>query len=350
MSPFDLTNLAALKAWLGLPSAAGPNDATLGALITASSRSIYAALSRPSLLPQSYTDTIDLETRRVVLRQWPVLRVSSVTLCGNAVPQDTNSDLESSYGYALQPGDGIPPGRPQALDLFGLDCWLTPGLWGYSYRAGRQSLIVSYTAGYAVQNEAQTVPTAPPYQAVAFQPYGAMASDLGVTYAYPIIGGEAQTIPASPPYQLTAIQPLGAWAQDRGVSYASSGAPLTAVAGIPTTGQYSVSAGVYTFSAGNSSAAVLISYGYIPTAGAPACLSRSSTGRRLRGSTRSTRRPGSIRSPRRMQASRSSSRTALCRRIWRRPRLNWPPGGFAPPSASASGRSRWAARRQSPTT
>ena len=29
MSPFDLTNLAALKAWLGLPSAPGPNDATL---------------------------------------------------------------------------------------------------------------------------------------------------------------------------------------------------------------------------------------------------------------------------------------------------------------------------------
>ena len=51
MSPFDLTNLAALKAWLGLPSAPGPNDGTLGALITAASRSIYASLSRPSLLP-----------------------------------------------------------------------------------------------------------------------------------------------------------------------------------------------------------------------------------------------------------------------------------------------------------
>ena len=39
MSPFDLTNLAALKAWLGLPSALGPNDATLTALVTAASRS-----------------------------------------------------------------------------------------------------------------------------------------------------------------------------------------------------------------------------------------------------------------------------------------------------------------------
>jgi hypothetical protein len=266
MSPFDLTNLPALKAWLGLPSALGPNDATLTALITASSRSIYSALSRPSLLPQSYTDTIDLETRRVILRQWPVLQVTGVTLCGNAVPQDTDADLEGSFGYALQPGDGTPPGRPQALDLFGLDYWLTANLFGNSYRTGRQSLIVSYTAGYAMQNEAQTVP-ALPYQAAAFQPYGPWASDLGVTYAYPLISGEAQTVPAAAPYQLTAVQPLGGWVQDRGVRYASSGMALTAVAGTPMTGQYSVSAGVYTFSAGDANKAVLISYGYIPTAG-----------------------------------------------------------------------------------
>jgi hypothetical protein len=49
MSPYDLTNLPALKAWLGLSPTAGPNDATLTALITAASRSIYSALSRPSL-------------------------------------------------------------------------------------------------------------------------------------------------------------------------------------------------------------------------------------------------------------------------------------------------------------
>ena len=86
MSPFDLTNLAALKAWLGLPSAPGPSDATLSALVTAASRSIYAALSRPSLLPFSYAETIDLETSRVTLRHWPVLQVTSVTWRGIAVP------------------------------------------------------------------------------------------------------------------------------------------------------------------------------------------------------------------------------------------------------------------------
>jgi hypothetical protein len=161
MSPFDLTNLAALKAWLGLPSAPGPNDVTLAALVTAASRSIYAALSRPSLLPFSYAETIDLETSRVTLRHWPVLQVTSVTSRGIAVPPDENADLEASIGYALEPGDGIPPGRPQALDLF-----------GHHYRSGRQSLVVSYSAGYAVQNETQTVPAAAPSRSLRFRLMG----------------------------------------------------------------------------------------------------------------------------------------------------------------------------------
>ena len=96
MSPFDLTNLAALKAWLGLPSPPGPSDATLSALVTAASRSIYAALSRASLLPFSYAETIDLETSRVTLRHWPVLRVTSVRSRGIAIPPDENADLEAS--------------------------------------------------------------------------------------------------------------------------------------------------------------------------------------------------------------------------------------------------------------
>ena len=35
MSSQDLTTLAAVKAWLGLPAAASPNDATISALATA---------------------------------------------------------------------------------------------------------------------------------------------------------------------------------------------------------------------------------------------------------------------------------------------------------------------------
>ncbi len=216
MSPYDLTTLSALKAWLGLPSATGPNDATLAALVTAASRAVCAALSRPGLLPQTYTETLDLETRRVYLRQWPVLQVNSVLWRGNVVPADQSADLEASLGYALQPGDSAPPGRPQAIDLFG-DC----------YRSGRQSLVVSYSAGYAVQDEAQTVP-------------------------------------ASAPLQLTAFAPYGPWASDLGVVYAATGIALSPVAIAPGAGQYSVSGGVYAFSAADAGQAVALSYGYVP--------------------------------------------------------------------------------------
>jgi hypothetical protein len=216
MSPFDLTNLTALKAWLGLPSTPGPNDATLTALVTAASRSVYAALSRPSMLPRAFAETIDLETSRVTLRHWPVLQVTSVTWRGIAVPPDENADLEASFGYALEPGDGVPPGRPQALDLF-----------GHQYRAGRQSLVVSYSAGYAVQNETQTVPAAAPLQLTAFSPYGPWGSDLGVTYTA-----------------------TGAW--------------LTLVSSSPAAGQYAVGGGTYTFSAADAGQSVSISYGYVP--------------------------------------------------------------------------------------
>ncbi len=216
MSPNDLTTLAALKAWLGLPPGAGPNDTTLAALVTAASRTAYAFLSRPGFLPQSYTETLDLETRRVTLRQWPVLQVNTVLWRGIVVPPNQSADLDASVGYVLQTGDAAPPGRPQAIDLFG-DC----------YRPGRQSLVVSYRAGYAVQ-------------------------------------GEAQSIPSSAPFQITASAPYGPWASDLGVVYASTGAALAPVAAAPGPGQYAVSAGVYSFSAADAGQALTLSYGYVP--------------------------------------------------------------------------------------
>lgn len=216
MSPYDLTTLAAVKAWLGLPAAAGPNDATLSSLVTAASRTIYAALGRTGLLPQSYTETLDLETRRVYLRQWPALQVISVLWRGIAIPLDANPDLDASMGYALQPADPAPPGRPQAIDLF-----------GPFHRPGRQCLVVAYRAGYAIQGETQAIPTTAPYQIAALAPYGPWASDLGVAY----------------------------WA---------TGAALSPVSFAPGAGQYTATNGVYGFSAADAGAAVTIGYGYVP--------------------------------------------------------------------------------------
>lgn len=216
MSSQDLTTLSALKSWLGLPSTVTANDATLTATITATSRAIYALLSRPSLLPRSYVEVLDGERDRVFLRHWPVQTVSSVTLDGMAVPQAAPAGVGLPFGYLLQPWDGAPPGAPQALDLF-----------GWTVRRDRQNLVVAYQAGYAVQNEAQIVSV-------------------------------------SSPFLLTATAAYGAWANDLGVNYTATGLSLTPVASAPTLGQYTVSAGAYGFSAADAGAAVSLTYGYIP--------------------------------------------------------------------------------------
>jgi len=105
---------------------------------------------------------------------------------------------------------------PQAIDLIGC-----------AYRPGRQSLVVSYQAGYAVQSEAQTVPPSAPLQLPAFAPYGPWASDLGVVYA-------------------------------------ATGVALSRVSIAPAAGQYAVGAGLYMFSTPDAGQAVSISYGYVP--------------------------------------------------------------------------------------
>jgi hypothetical protein len=74
---------------------------------------------------------------------------------------------------------------------------------------------------------------------------------------------ETGTIGATP-YQLTAAH-SATWSVDLGVKYAATGVGLTEVASSPTTGQYSVAAGVYTFAAADTGKAVLISYTYTQT-------------------------------------------------------------------------------------
>jgi hypothetical protein len=216
MSPYDLTNLAALKAWLGLPAAASASDAMLAALVTAASRAILSALSRPGLLPQDYTELRDGDRRTLTPRHWPVLQVRSVTWNGIAVPQIVAGSVGAAFGYVLRPGDLAPPGAPQALDLFGVEL---------SHR--RANVVIDYQAGYAVIGETQAIPAAAPLEFAAFAPYGPWASDLGVAYAV-------------------------------------SGAPLTAVEASPTAGQYLVAAGVYNFAAADAGASISLSYGYVP--------------------------------------------------------------------------------------
>jgi hypothetical protein len=219
-NPTDLVSLAQAQNWGG-----AANVAFNAQLITSVSRQILTWLQRPSILPTTYTETIDSRGQsRFMLRNWPVLSVSALVVDHIAVPAARSPASTGvtqatfpNYGYLLSPWDGLPPGLPQWIDV---DNFFWP--WPY----GRDDVSVTYRAGYQITAEPGIV------SAVA-------------------------------PLQVNAIQPFGAWASDEGVTYAD-GTALTPVPVAPSAGQYSVAGGIYTFNVADADAAVLISYGYVP--------------------------------------------------------------------------------------
>lgn len=75
-------------------------------------------------------------------------------------------------------------------------------------------------------------------------------------------------VPASTPYTVTPTVPgSGTWASDGGVFDATTGVQLQPVSTSPTTGQYTVSAGVYTFAAADEGRALLFDFYCTTTTG-----------------------------------------------------------------------------------
>lgn len=216
MAVYDLTTLAGAKTWAGITS--GADDALLGQLITQTSRLILNALNRGSLLPLTYNEAYDgNDGIRLFIKNWPVIAINSLTINGLAIPVSPAWAANASPipGYVLDTlDDPMPPGLIQQVTLR-----------GYTFRKGQQNVILNYSAGYQTTNEPQTVPGSP--------------------------------------YQVTSAQPYGAWATDQGVTYAS-GIALTKVPSLPAVGQYAVASGLYTFAAADTARAILISYGFIP--------------------------------------------------------------------------------------
>jgi hypothetical protein len=229
MAASDLATLADVKTWLSGSSGIGTSDdALLGRLITDVSGAIAAYLGRPSLTPHAFTDRLDGDgKKRIFLRRYPVLAITSLVIGHHNVPAAPAPGADQALcqnGYLLEPWDGLPPGRLQALDVFGT-----------SFHPGRQNVVVGYSAGYAVTGEAATVPAAPgPFAVTAAAPFGPWASDLGVTYA--------------------------------------NGTALVPVTGSPGAAQYNVTNGAYTFAEADAAAGVLLSYGFIPAAINHACI------------------------------------------------------------------------------
>jgi hypothetical protein len=216
----DLCQLTDVKLWLGRTDS--NSDSLLASLITRASRDVCSYLQRPQLLPRAVTEIRDgTGGTSMILKQWPVISVASVVACEKTIPP-CSAPSEFGTGYVFEQWDGAPPGRPQALSLR-----------GYSFPSGAQSVAIVYQSGYQVTAEPQTVS-----------------------------GGTA-----------TVNAPYGKWASDAGVSYVN-GTALLRVASMPAIGQYAfdAAAGTYDFDVGDDNAEVLISYGFVPSDLADACI------------------------------------------------------------------------------
>lgn len=220
----NLTSLVNAKTWAGVTTT--NDDALITRLIGSASRFILSYLQRPTLFQFNYTDVYDgMGTKVQMLRHWPVLSISSLVVGMQTIPAVSDPTTGPGCGYVLDPWNGFPPGRPQALSLR-----------GYEFYKGFSNVAVNYIAGFVIQNEAQTVP--------------------------------------SSNYQITPLAPNGSFAVDQGVTYAN-GTALTAVQSSPAVGQYiapMAANAYYQFAAGDANASVLLCYSYVPADIEDACI------------------------------------------------------------------------------
>lgn len=126
MAVGDLTSLAKVKRWLpGSSAAATADDTLLADLISQVSAAVQNEINR-TIASASYTEAHDGQGgTALILNQWPVTAVASVTVDGVALP--AGSSVASGYYFD---GDGV---------------YLT----GYCFSKGHANVVIVYTAGYA---------------------------------------------------------------------------------------------------------------------------------------------------------------------------------------------------------
>lgn len=247
----NLTSLANVRAWVSSGTSITTDDALLTRLIVEASQSILDYLGRPDLGKTTITETISGRgERKIQLRNWPVLDVTALSIDGTTIPESTSA---TAWGFFLEPVYGATAGRPQSV--------------GIRNSGANPFPIGSFPSGYGVTAYRQP-------ESDYKRPFPQGVGNISATYSYGYcIIDESQSVPAATTYTITAYAPKGSFAQDLGVKYASSGTALTKVTGTPSTGQYSVSTvGLYTFAAGDASKAMLLSYDYIPAPIEQACI------------------------------------------------------------------------------
>lgn len=161
--------------------------------------------------------------------------------------------LMDAYGNAISNGTPVQLAASQEIGMD--ESFETKMLYGqnqFPLDVGRGKGTVSVKAKHAQVNAL----------AVSSLLFGQTLTSGLITYNYDVTGAP---IPSTP-YQITPSVPgSGTWSADMGVRD-SNGNPMTKVAATPATGQYSVSAGVYTFAAADTGKTVFISYQFTQTA------------------------------------------------------------------------------------
>lgn len=208
-----LTTLAAVKEWLDIDS--DSSDSQLVRLIDAASQFVLGYLNRDSFQVQEYTQNFRGNGKStMLLRNWPVLSVTSVGVGGTSIPASTEP-VKGVPGSGYMVSD--PRSAPQSLDLF-----------GYAFYYGAPSQVI-YSAGFRTSQET-VIP--------------AVAS--GATYA---------TITP---------QTGGAWSANLGVTIDGADAILNDE-GTPAAGEYSVDEwGTYSFNSADVGKTAVMSYDYTP--------------------------------------------------------------------------------------
>lgn len=221
----DLATLPELKNWLKATSQTftDADDTFLRKLIQRVSSIIMDYVSMSDVVQRSVNETRNgTGSNGIMLREWPVLSVSSLISSGVNVPAGQTTQ---DSGFVLAPRSTRGAGQPQML--------MTRG---FGFPVGLANIVVEYVAGY-------------------------------------VIDGERQTI--SDTYTAIASQPAGTWARAEAVVFASSGVALVEVPSAPAAGQYAIDPdvpGKYLFNSIDEGEDVLLTYSYVPSALTQACV------------------------------------------------------------------------------
>lgn len=240
----DLTVLPRVQLWL--PNAGTAANPLLSSIIIPdASRTIVNLLNRDRIHYWTHIRTFDgVGNYQIVLPDYPVISITSVQMGAAMIqpaplPAAPSTNSFGGYGYRFVPWNGYLPGSPSVVEMV-----------NGRFQRGVQNIVVTYQAGYVVQNEPFTIPS------------------------------------GAGPHLYTVTQQFGIWAVDNGVTYSDTGAALTpTTTSPPPVGTYNPPAdppatlaglGQYTFSTSDAGRTVLIDYSFIPPDLEAACIQLAS--------------------------------------------------------------------------